>query len=61
MSKLVTTIRNYQQQPHANNNYLSTATTLNPAQAILVLKPPLNKDHLSTTTSDHSNMDKIEI
>jgi len=38
------------------NDHLSTKTTLNPAQAILVLNLPLNNNHLSTTTSSHLNL-----
>jgi len=38
------------------NDHRSATTTLNPAQAILVLKLPLNNDHLSTTTSGHLNI-----
>ena len=42
------------------NDHLSTTTTLIPAQAILVLKLPLNNDHLSTTTNGQLNPTKIE-
>ncbi len=38
------------------NDHLSTKTTLNPAQAILVLNLHLNNDHLSNRTSGHLNL-----
>ena len=38
------------------NDHLSTATTSNPSQSVLVLSLPLNNDHLSTMTSGHPNL-----
>jgi len=40
---------------------LQIMTTLNPAQATLVLKLPPYNDHLSTTTSDQINLATTEI
>ncbi len=43
-------------QTCVNDHLRTTTTTLRTAQANLVLKPPLNNDHMSTATSDHLNV-----